>query len=447
MNLIASNATTVIAGIGVTGLSVARYLARRGQPFVLVDSRAAPPAWNEACAAFPDQVLASDHFGAELFCSAGKLVVSPGLSLVRDDIQAAVAAGVPVLGDIELFAREAQAPIVAITGSNGKSTVTTLLGEMARSAGRRVAVGGNLGTPALDLLADDVDLYVLELSSFQLETCLELGAAVACVLNVSPDHMDRYATLQDYHRAKHRIFRKVGKVVFNRDDVLSRPLLSDDVPRWSFGLDRADVHGYGVAEQDGAQWLWREFTPLLPLAEMGLRGRHNVANGLAALALGEQLGLPLAPMLDALRSFRGLPHRCELIADRDGVAWINDSKGTNVGATLAAVEGLGADHNLILIAGGQGKGADFSPLAPAVARHVRELVLLGEDAEAVATALHAVATPHFVTDLNAAVQRAHQLARPGDTVLLSPACASLDMFADFEDRGRQFTRAVEALSR
>lgn len=447
MNLIASNATTVIAGIGVTGLSVARHLERRGQPFVLVDSRAAPPGWDEACRAFPDRVRTSDHFGAALFCSAGRLVVSPGLSLARDDIQAAVAAGVPVVGDIELFAREASAPIVAITGSNGKSTVTTLLGDMARRAGRRAAVGGNLGTPALDLLADDVDVYVLELSSFQLETCQELGAEVACVLNVSPDHMDRYANLQDYHRAKHRIFRKAGKVVFNRDDALSRPLLAEDVPRWSFGLDKPDVHGYGVVEHDGAPWLWREFTPLMPLAEMSLRGRHNVANGLAALALGEQLGLPLPPMLEALRTFRGLPHRCELVADRGGVAWINDSKGTNVGATLAAIEGLGTQHNLVLIAGGQGKGADFSALAPAVAAHVHDVVLFGADAAALATALEGVAPLHRVDGLAAAVGLARDLAQPGDTVLFSPACASLDMFANFEDRGRQFTRAVEALSR
>lgn len=447
MNLIASNATTVIAGIGVTGLSVARYLARLRQPFVLVDSRAAPAGWDEANTAFPGHVLTSDHFGAELFCSAARLVVSPGLSLARDDIQAAVAAGVPVVGDIELFARAARAPIVAITGSNGKSTVTTLLGEMARCAGLKVAVGGNLGTPALDLLADDVELYVLELSSFQLETTLELGAAVACVLNVSPDHMDRYPTMQAYHRAKHRIFRGVSKVVLNRDDALSQPLLSSATPRWSFGTGKPDVRGYGLAEHEGAPWLWREFTPLLPLSEIGLRGLHNVSNGLAALALGEQAGLSLTPMLDALRAFNGLPHRCEWVADLDGVAWINDSKGTNVDATLAAIKGLGADRNLILIAGGQGKGADFSPLATAVAAHVRAVVLLGEDAALLAKALQGAAPCHCAPGLNAAVQLARELAQAGDTVLLSPACASLDMFTDFAERGRQFTQAVEALSR
>lgn len=447
MNLTASNATTVIAGMGITGLSVARYLARRGQSFVLVDSRPAPAGWEEACRAFPGQVLGSEHFGADLFCSAGRLVVSPGLSMAREDFQAALAAGVPVMGDIELFAREARAPVVAITGSNGKSTVTTLLGEMAQRAGRKVAVGGNLGVPALDLLADDIELYILELSSFQLETCRDLGAAVACVLNLSPDHMDRYDTLQDYHRAKHRIFQGAARVVFNRDDALSQPLLADTVPRWSFGFDKPDVHGFGIAGHEGEPWLWREFTPLLPLSGVALRGRHNLVNALAALALGEQAGLPMAPMLETLRTFRGLPHRCELVAELDGVAWINDSKGTNVGATLAAIEGLGADRNLILIAGGQGKGADFSPLAAAVARHVREVVLFGEDAARLAAALQGAAAQHAVVDLGAAVRLARDLAQPGDTVLLSPACASLDMFTDFEDRGQQFTRAVEALLR
>lgn len=443
--MIASNATTVIAGIGVTGLSVARHLARCGQPFVLVDSRPEPAGLDEAVRQFPDKVLASDHFGTELFCSAARLILSPGLALARDDVQAAVAAGVPVLGDIELFARAANAPIVAITGSNGKSTVTVLVGEMARLAGRRVGVGGNLGTPALDLLAEDVELYVLELSSFQLETCQALDAEVACVLNISPDHLDRYASVQDYHRAKHRIFRGARQVVFNRADALSQSLLPTDVAQWSFGLDKPGFRGFGVAEHQGKPWLWREFTPLLPVSDVAMRGRHNLTNGLAALALGEMAGLPLPAMLEALRHFRGLPHRCELVADIDGVAWVNDSKGTNVGATLAAIEGLAAGQNLILIVGGQGKGADFTPLIAPLAAHVRELILLGEDAALLASVFEGATPQHVVDHLDAAVYLARELARPGDTVLLSPACASLDMFNDFEDRGRQFTRAVEGL--
>ncbi|OYW96298.1 MAG: UDP-N-acetylmuramoyl-L-alanine--D-glutamate ligase, partial [Pseudomonadales bacterium 32-61-5] len=344
--------------------------------------------------------------------------------------------------------REARAPIIAITGSNAKSTVTTLVGEMAQAAGRKVAVGGNLGTPALDLLNDDVELYVLELSSFQLETTAQLNAEVATCLNVSEDHMDRYAGLPAYHQAKHRIFRGARQVVINRDDRLSRPLLGDDVPVWSFGLGKPDFKGFGLVEESGETHLAFQFEALMPARELRMRGAHNQSNALAALALGHAAGLPFEPMLDTLRRFGGLPHRCQWVGEHGGVNYYDDSKATNVGAALAAIGGLGADigGKLVLIAGGDGKGADFSALHAPVARYCREVILLGRDAGLLANALDGAAPVHRVQSLEQAVQRAALSAQPGDAVLLSPACASLDMFKNFEERGLLFAAAVEALT-
>lgn len=351
-------------------------------------------------------------------------------------------------GDIELFARHAKAPIVAITGSNAKSTVTTLVGDMARAAGKRVAVGGNLGTPALDLLADDIELYVMELSSFQLETTERLNAEVATVLNVSEDHMDRYADMQAYHLAKHRIFRGARQVVVNRGDALSRPLVADQLPCWSFGLNKPDFKAFGLIEEDGEKYLAYQFEKLMPVRELKVRGAHNQANALAALALGHAVGLPFESMLAALREFTGLAHRCQWVRELRGVAYYDDSKATNVGAALAAIEGLGADIDgkLVLIAGGDGKGADFSGLTAPVARYCRAVVLLGRDAELIAAALGDAVPLVRVKTLDEAVQRCAELAREGDAVLLSPACASLDMFKNFEERGRLFAQAAEGLS-
>src|SRR5690606_9147298 len=266
---------------------------------------------------------------ADTLCAAERLVVSPGIPLAEPALQKAAEAGVAITGDIQLFAEAAAAPIVAITASNGQSTLTTLAGEMAAAAAYTV---GALGTPALDLLAAGRELYVVELSSFQLELVEHLGAEVATVLNLSPDHMDRYPDLQRYHAAKHRIFRGARQVVVNRDDALSAPLVAPAVKQWTFGLGKPDFKGFGVAAVDGEPWLVFEGELLLPAAELAIKGRHNLANALAALALGHAAGLPMASMLAALRAFRGLPHRCEWVADRGGVTWINDSKATNVGA-------------------------------------------------------------------------------------------------------------------
>ncbi len=446
--LIASDQFRIVVGLGKSGMSVVRHLARRGQPFAVADTRANPPELATLQAQYPHVEVRCGELDVEFLSRASELLVSPGLAVNTPALQAAAARGVKLSGDIDLFAREARAPIIAITGSNAKSTVTTLVGEMAQAAGRKVAVGGNLGTPALDLLNDDVELYVLELSSFQLETTAQLNAEVATCLNVSEDHMDRYAGLPAYHQAKHRIFRGARQVVINRDDRLSRPLLGDDVPVWSFGLGKPDFKGFGLVEESGETHLAFQFEALMPARELHMRGAHNQSNALAALALGHAAGLPFEPMLDTLRRFGGLPHRCQWVGEHGGVNYYDDSKATNVGAALAAIGGLGADiaGKLVLIAGGDGKGADFSALHAPVARYCREVILLGRDAGLLANALDGAAPVHHVQSLEQAVQRAALSAQPGDAVLLSPACASLDMFKNFEERGLLFAAAVEALT-
>ena len=445
--LIASDQFRIVVGLGKSGMSVVRHLARRGQPFAVVDTRANPPELATLQAQYPEIEVRCGELDVDFLCRASELLVSPGLAVSTPALQAAAARGVTLSGDIELFAREARAPIVAITGSNAKSTVTTLVGEMAQAAGRKVAVGGNLGTPALDLLNDDVELYVLELSSFQLETTEQLNAEVATCLNVSEDHMDRYAGLPAYHQAKHRIFRGARQVVVNRDDRLSRPLVGEEVPVWSFGLCKPDFKGFGLIEENGEKHLAFQFEVLMPARELKMRGAHNQSNALAALALGHAVGLPFAAMLQTLRTFAGLPHRCQWVGERAGVSYYDDSKATNVGAALAAIGGLGADIDgkLVLIAGGDGKGADFSALREPIARYCREVILLGRDAGRLASVLQDAVALKQVQGLEEAVQRAAECALPGDAVLLSPACASLDMFKNFEERGRLFAAAVEAL--
>ena len=446
--LIASDQFRIVVGLGKSGMSIVRHLARRGLPFAVADTRANPPELATLQAQYPQVEVRCGELDVEFLCRASELLVSPGLAISTPALQAAASRGVKLSGDIDLFAREAKAPIVAITGSNAKSTVTTLVGEMAQAAGRKVAVGGNLGTPALDLLADDVELYVIELSSFQLETTDQLGAEVATCLNVSEDHMDRYDGLPAYHQAKHRIFRGARQVVINRDDRLSRPLVGEDVPVWSFGLGKPDFKGFGLIEEDGEKHLAFQFEALMPARELKIRGAHNQSNALAALALGHAVGLPFAAMVQTLRTFAGLPHRCQWVGERAGVHYYDDSKATNVGAALAAIGGLGADIDgkLVLIAGGDGKGADFGPLRDPVSRYCREVILLGRDAGLLTTALQGAVALKQVQTLEQAVQQAAACALPGDAVLLSPACASLDMFKNFEERGRLFAAAVGALS-
>jgi UDP-N-acetylmuramoylalanine--D-glutamate ligase len=339
-----------------------------------------------------------------------------------------------------------RAPVAAITGSNGKSTVTTLVGEMARIAGRRVAVGGNLGDPALDLLDPAVDLYVLELSSFQLETTDSLRAAAAVVLNVSPDHLDRYDSLEDYAAAKARVYRNAGVAIVNLDDprVVAMP---GGERRVGFTVGEPGPADYGVRTQAGQAWLCAGTEPVAPLAEMALAGRHNLANGLAALAMADALGLPRAAAREALLTFGGLPHRTQLVAEIGGVRYYDDSKGTNVGATIAALEGFedGTPARTVLIAGGDGKGQDFSALGPVIARTARCVVLIGRDAPLVEAALDPSVARVRAADMADAVRLAARHAVPGDRVLLSPACASFDMFRNYEHRGEMYAQAVRGL--
>ncbi|PHN17704.1 UDP-N-acetylmuramoylalanine--D-glutamate ligase [Pseudomonas savastanoi pv. glycinea] len=448
MSLIASDHFRIIVGLGKSGMSLVRFLANRGVSFAVADTRENPPELATLRRDYPQVDVRCGELDVEFLCRANELYVSPGLALATPALQQAAARGVKLSGDIELFARYAKAPIIAITGSNAKSTVTTLVGEMAAAAGKRVAVGGNLGTPALDLLSDDVELYVMELSSFQLETTDQLGAEVATVLNISEDHMDRYSGLPAYHLAKHRVFRGARQVVVNRQDVLTRPLIGEGLPCWTFGLNKPDFHGFGLREEDGEKYLAFQFDNLMPVRELKIRGAHNQSNALAALALGHAVGLPMDAMLSSLRTFGGLEHRCQWLRERNGVSYYDDSKATNVGAALAAIEGLGADieGKLVLIAGGDGKGADFSGLRAPVAANCRAVVLIGRDAELIAQALGDGVELIRVATLEDAVLRCADIAQAGDAVLLSPACASFDMFKNYEERGRLFAQAVGDLS-
>jgi UDP-N-acetylmuramoylalanine--D-glutamate ligase len=445
----AAHKQRVIVGLGQTGLSCARYLTRCGLPFMVVDSRANPPGLDEFRREFAAVPLQLGGFDQALFCAAQELIVSPGVPLTEPAIIAASKHGVKIRGDIDLFVQAiAQmprpAPIVAITGSNGKSTVTSLVGEMAKAASRKVGVGGNLGIPALDLLDEQNDLYVLELSSFQLERTESLRAEVATVLNVSPDHMDRYPSLLAYQQAKQRIFRDCKQAVVNRDDPLSQVAAPAAMTQWSFGLDKPAHNGFGVAVRDGESYLAFEQELLLPLAALRIVGQHNVANALAALALGYAVDLPLAAMLTALKNFNGLPHRCQLIDEYNGVTFYDDSKGTNVGATVAAIEGLckGTSGRVVLIAGGVGKGAEFDALAPALEHYGRAAVLIGEAAPALQKLLTGSLPIARAADMASAVQQSAEFAQRGDKVLLSPACASFDMFDNYVHRGEVFTGAV-----
>lgn len=449
MSLIATDKRRIIIGLGQTGLSCARYFKRRGQAFAVCDTREAPESAAAFQAEFPDIQLRLGELDPDWLCSAHELVISPGVDKRHPAICRAVEAGVPLIGDIDLFCREVTAPIVAITGSNAKSTVTTLVGLMAQTAGIPVGVGGNIGTPALDLLEHPAHLYVLELSSFQLETTHELRAAAATVLNVSPDHLDRYAGMQDYVLTKQRIYRGASVVLANRDDALTQPLLAQGVTLRRFGLGQPDLKDYGLRLHEGSHWLCRGLEPLLPVCELKIRGRHNQANALAALALADAVDIPRVAALQALREFPGLEHRCQWVADVAGVGYFNDSKGTNVGATLAALAGLGAtltdNARLVLLAGGVGKDQQFAELSAPLQQHGRTLVLFGRDAEKIAAEVEGIEIL-FATDLNDAVDIARRIAMPGDLVLLSPACASFDMFSGYVERGRAFVSAVEALT-
>jgi UDP-N-acetylmuramoylalanine--D-glutamate ligase len=434
----------LVLGLGATGLSIARYLQRAGRDAIFVDSRDEPPGLEELEELWPDaDVLLGD---VELPDNIGRVITSPGIEDRHALLESARKEKLEVVSDIELFARDADAPFVAVTGSNGKSTVTTLLYHMCQAAGRNALAGGNLGEPALDLLDEETpDLYVLELSSFQLQRTLKLPAKVAVLLNVTPDHLDWHASEEEYREAKYRVFREAEAAVINRADEEAAERVKHISAVTSFGFDAPEDGHYGIRREDDEVFLARGESVLLAVSELALIGRHNQANALAALAAGELLGLDMQSMLQVLCEFPGLPHRMQFVRRVAAVDYVNDSKATNVAAAIASIESV--DGMLVLIAGGEGKGGDFSSLADPLENKLRAAVLIGRDAEQIDAALETIVPTYFAQDMKDAVQQAAAYAESDDTVLLAPACASFDQFDNYAARGEAFREAVEALRR
>lgn len=474
-----SDKLKVVVGLGITGLSAVNYLLAKGYSVAVTDSRENPPASEQLP---PDVEHRFDKLDTALMLMADEIIISPGLSRDLPEIQAVLAQGINVIGDIELLARDINAinqvdthqsqtnsfnnntsqtditadikkkiDVIAITGSNAKSTVTTLVGLMAEMAGKKVAVGGNIGTPALSLLAKDElpELVVLELSSFQLESTQNLNASVATVLNISADHLDRHGTMQQYRHAKHAIFQGCDAMVINRDDAFSQPD-SMDLPYFSFGQNMPkSAHEYGLIKENQKIWLAKGTQKLISADDLKIKGQHNLLNALSAMALGDSVGLPLDAMLTALQTFKGLPHRCEYITQIDGVDYFNDSKGTNVGSTLAAIIGLGEsylptnkDKTVHVILGGEGKDQDFSPLTPALEKYAKAVYLIGRDAKKIAKHIPSTVTAYPAETLKNAVKLTQANTTANDVVVLSPACASFDQFNSYIDRGEQFVDMI-----
>jgi UDP-N-acetylmuramoylalanine--D-glutamate ligase len=442
-----SGRNAVVLGLGLTGYSLARYLGSRGASVRVADTRAAPPYAHELAATLPSVPFAAGEWTAATLAGADLVAISPGVPKAHPVIAAAVAGGVELVGDVELFARELPPTqkLLAITGSNGKTTVTALAGALCTAAGLDAVVAGNIGAPVLDQLPEPgrwPGVYVLELSSFQLETTSSLLPLAATVLNVTENHLDRYASIDDYVAAKARIFRNGGMQVLNRDDPrsLSMAIPGRLINTFGAGVPESE-EAWGLVLHRGEPWLARGGALLIPVSDLRLVGRHNALNALAALALVSAAAKIARPVLAALAAFEGLPHRMQRVTEIDGVLWVNDSKGTTVAATLAALEG--ASRAVVLIAGGDGKGQDFAPLAAAVDAHCRAVLLIGRDAPQIERALAGGrAAVERCGTLDAAVRRARTVARPGDTVLLSPACASLDQFGNYVERGERFVAAV-----
>lgn len=432
-----------VLGLGLTGLSAARFLLAQGIQPVLLDTRGNA---GERLTDEPKLAECEQHFGdlqLESLLGLDLVIISPGVAFDTPALQMADDAGVEFISDIELFARLVNVPVIAATGSNGKSTVVSLVAHILAHCGRKVGLGGNIGTPALELLDRDYDCIVLELSSFQLERTRSLQLAAASVLNITPDHMDRYESLDDYARVKNRIYRQAEVLVYNRDDARTMPLRIKALQHViSFGTT-ADDHNFAYELSGGREFLTFAGQPLLASEDIPLPGDYNKANVMSALALVSSLGTDLEQAANAVSSFKALAHRCQLVKDAGGVRWINDSKATNIGATIAAIEGLRAEitGKLILIAGGDAKGAELSELKGAL-EQVDELITLGRDGPAIAALK---SDTHQVESLSQAVKKAASLASKGSLVLLSPACASLDMFKDYQQRGNVFIAAVEAL--
>ena len=482
----------LVLGLGETGLSMVRWLSAQGARLRVADSRSVPPNLAEVGQHVAGDQIFCGAFSDALFEGISLIAISPGIPLRDKFVARAMTRGIPVVGDIELFAqqvrerhasastsslsdgttshstrltrnvsqvagyregrggeREMQPLILAITGANGKTTVTSMVEHLCKAAGKDVVAAGNISPAVLDVVLqrgeNQPEIWALELSSFQLETVATLNADVATVLNISEDHLDRYADINEYSAAKARIFAGCRVQVLNRDDVRSIGMAHAGSAIITFGLSLPEsANDFGIERAENEIWLMQGRQRLLTTGELHVAGLHNIANALAALALCRAIELPMPVLLEALRSFRGLPHRVERVAEIDGVVYYDDSKGTNVGATVAALEGLG--RKVVLIAGGEGKGQDFAPLKPAVAKHARAVVLIGRDAPLIASALEVCGVPLLrAKDMSDAVWQAAQLAQSGDAVLLSPACASFDMFRDYAHRAEIFVEAVHGL--
>lgn len=442
----------LVAGLGKTGYSIAHYLQRRGLQFAVFDTRSRLANIEDFHRDFPGVEIFLGTFPETFYSKLTAIITSPGVSLDEPFIQKAYEFNIPVYGDIECLARECTQPMVAITGTNGKSTVTTLLGKMARVSGRIVAVAGNIGAPVLDLLDDAIpyDLWVLELSSFQLDLTFSLKPMAATILNLTPDHLDRHVTMEAYLNAKQKIYDHADTMIYNRDDAQTRPYPQYILPSsrvQHYGLNSPSENNWGILSHQGVYYLACGAEPVIAVDSLHLKGQHNWQNALAACALAESIGISREVMVKVLQSFTGLPHRSQWIRTLDGVDWINDSKGTNVGATVSAITGIGGatKGKIILIAGGIGKGADFSDLRMPISDYVRSVVLIGQDAEIIKKEIMDIVPVHDAITLDSAIALAKKEAKPGDVVLLSPACASQDMFQDFNHRGDTFAAAVNAL--
>ena len=438
----------VIVGLGKTGLSCFRYLSNQGLNVAITDSREEPPELLELKAEFESASVYLGQINEQVLLASDQIILSPGVSLDNKSIKLSIENNIPVFGDIELFCQKAQAPIIAVSGSNGKSTVTTIVAEMTRLAGLKTYVGGNIGIPALDLLSDSSpDLYVLELSSFQLETTYSLNAHASVVLNVSPDHMDRYLSLKDYANTKKRIYSGQGLMVLNKDEEYIHSIIDSKRDTIYFSLGAPEGENFGLINHNNEVWLSQGNEKIINKNQLKIKGEHNISNALAAMALAGAVNVPTNIMADVLKNFTGLEHRCQLVREIDNVSWYNDSKATNVGACIASITGLCELGNIILIAGGDSKGADLSGLNPIVKKYIKRVFLFGIDANKLADVMGSDVDKEFVNNMNEAVKGASKIADSDDIVLLAPACSSLDMYKNYQQRGDAFISAIDALSK
>lgn len=435
----------LVVGLGKTGLSCARFLARRGDAVQVTDTRPQPPGASELLQEFPNIECHFGAFNPEVFLNAQALVVSPGVAVRTPEIAQAQKKGIPVLGDIQIFSETVSQKIIAITGTNGKSTVTSLVGLMLQKNGDKPVIAGNIGQAVLDEIDETAGCYVLELSSFQLETTTDLAAEIACILNLSPDHLDRYDGYADYVSAKKRIYQQAKHIVLNADDEATFP--DTDFSLVSFTLKKPQLEQWGIVVEQSVPYLAHGLEKVFPLNEMKLKGQQNWQNALAATAIAYQYGASTEAICAALRDFPGLTHRCQWVRELSGVSWYNDSKGTNVGASLAAIQGLGSTINgkIVLLLGGQGKGGDFTAMNNTINRYAKGIIIFGEDADIIEQQI-TFTHKYRVDNLCEAIELAKMQATEGDIVLLSPACASFDMYQNFEARGEHFMQIVRDLS-